>query len=50
MRDSPEGGELDSAAGVRRRCKKNSITDVVSNIALCVGKLAETALVILLAV
>jgi len=23
MRDSPEGGELDPAEGVRRRCKKN---------------------------
>jgi len=26
MRDNPEGDELDPAEGVRRRCKKNSLS------------------------
>jgi len=31
MRDNPEGGELDPAEGVHRRCMKNSILS-------CIGK------------
>jgi len=36
MRDNPGGGELDTAEGVRRRCKK------ISPLALsCIGKRAR---------
>jgi len=38
MRDNPEGGDLDTAVGVRRRCKKNSLS-VLS----CIGKRAREA-------
>jgi len=33
MLDNPEGGELDPAEGVRRRCKKNYLS-----VLLCIGK------------
>jgi len=37
MQDNPEGGELDPAEGVRRRCKKNS------SVLSCVGRGQEKA-------
>jgi len=33
MRGKPEGGELDPAEGIRRRCKKNS-----PSVLFCIGK------------
>jgi len=33
MRDNPKGGELDTAEGVRKRCKKNS-----PSVLSCIGK------------
>jgi len=36
MQDNPEDGELDSAADVRRRCKKN-----FPSILFCIGKRAK---------